>query len=352
MSGPVPARVDRAAKETLLGLIDHATACGWTLSRVCVVLGLDRRRAWRWQARRAAGALDDARPGGRAIHGLLPGERDEIVKLFEVWGDIDRSHRKLAHRGSYLGRVWVSPSTVDRVLAGHGLKLAGLPRAERAARSPWPDWCEWRPNQLWCWDGTEFGACLTAKHAYAIVDVVSKKWIATHLTAAPDSVAARVLFARALDSEGFLTEELAARLADPDAQPPDGDETPLLAALSDNGPEMRAGDTAKFMAICSIAQQFGRPSTPTDQAWIESLCGHVKTEHPHLETLEDPGDLRRELERVRRHYNTVRLHEAIGYVTPHDEHTGRGDAIRQARRDGLARADAERRAWHRNRHLQ
>ena len=48
------------------------------------------------------------------MHGLLGWERDEIVRLFEAWGDVDRSHRKLAHRGSWLGRVWVSPSTVDR----------------------------------------------------------------------------------------------------------------------------------------------------------------------------------------------------------------------------------------------
>ena len=41
------------------------------------------------------------------------------------------------------------------------------------------------------------------------------------------------------------------------------------------------------------------------------------------------------LQRVRIEYNTVRLHESIGYVTPDDEHTGRGEAIRQARRDGL-----------------
>lgn len=249
-----------------------------------------------------------------------------------------------------MGRVWVSPSTVDRVLAASGLKLAGTPRPKRAAKTPWPQWCQWRPNQLWCWDGTQFPACGPAKHAYAIVDVVTRKWIATHLTATPDSVAARVLFARALDSEGLLTQELANRLADPDAVPPD-DGVPLLVAVSDNGPEMRAGDTAKFMAICSIAQHFGRPSTPTDQAWIESLFGHIKTEHPHLETLDDPADLARELERVRNHYNTVRLHEAIGYVTPDDEHTGQGHRIREDRRQGLKRADAQRRAWHRNQPL-
>ena len=34
----------------------------------------------------------------------------------------------------------------------------------------------------------------------------------------------------------------------------------------------------------------------------------------------------------------MRLHAGIGYVTPDDEHTGRGDAVRQARRNGLAAA--------------
>ena len=86
MSGGVPARVDGAAKTTLLELIDDATAAGWTHSRVCTVLGVDRRRAWRWTQRRADGTLDDARPGGRPIHSLLGSERDEIVALFDEWG--------------------------------------------------------------------------------------------------------------------------------------------------------------------------------------------------------------------------------------------------------------------------
>jgi len=44
------------------------------------------------------------------------------------------------------------------------------------------------------------------------------------------------------------------------------------------------------------------------------------------------------MDRLRTHYNTVRLHEGIGYVTPHDKHHGRGKAIRAARRAGLAAA--------------
>jgi hypothetical protein len=54
--------------------------------------------------------------------------------------------------------------------------------------------------------------------------------------------------------------------------------------------------------------------------------------------IEDPLVLAAELERVRCHHNSVRSHEGIGYVTPDDEHAGRGEAIRQARRDGLAAA--------------
>ena len=110
---------------------------------------------------------------------------------------------------------------------------------------------------------------------------------------------------------------------------------------------MRSGETRAFMALLTIGQHFGRPYTPTVQAWIETLWGHVKAEHPHLTTIADPAVLAAELERARHDYNTVRLHQGIGYVTPDDEHAGRGDTIRQARRDGLSAADTARRAAHR-----
>ena len=91
------------------------------------------------------------------------------------------------------------------------------------------------------------------------------------------------------------------------------------------------------------------PPHPTDQDWIETLFGHVKGEWPHLEKIRDPGELDRELERARLEYNSVRLHAAIGYVTPDEEHEGRGDAIRAARRDGLTRARENRIAYRRTR---
>ncbi len=73
---------------------------------------------------------------------------------------------------------------------------------------------------------------------------------------------------------------------------------PLLLAISDNGPQMRSVSTREFLAGVAIAQQFGArtpPHTPQDQAWIESLFGHVKGEWPHLEKIRDPGELDAEL---------------------------------------------------------
>jgi putative transposase len=128
--------VDEGVKAGLLDLVDHAVERGWSARRAAALLGLDHVRLGRWEARRAAGQLADRAPGGHPLHGLLEAERAAIVALFEAWGQIDRSHRKLAHRGSRLGLVHVSESTVRRVLAAEGYVLPGQPPREPIPRTP------------------------------------------------------------------------------------------------------------------------------------------------------------------------------------------------------------------------
>jgi putative transposase len=105
LSGRVPSRVDAATKAGLLGLLQQAVGAGWEFRAACQVLELGPVRAYRWLGRLAADELADHRPGGSSLHGLLDEETAEIVALFHEWGEVDRSHRKLAHRGSYLERV-------------------------------------------------------------------------------------------------------------------------------------------------------------------------------------------------------------------------------------------------------
>ena len=96
-----------------------------------------------------------------------------------------------------------------------------------------------------------------------------------------------------------------------------------------------------------------RPGTPTDQAWIETLFGHIKAEFPHLDRITDTAVLRAELEIVRERYNAVPLHAGVGDVAPNDEHERRGNTIRFARKQGLAEARERRIAYHRQqRHQQ
>jgi len=343
-AGPVPARVDGDVKAGLLALVDHATGNGpgqggWSLRRTAAVLGVDHVRLLRWQARAALGRLEDARPGpAQAPHALLDHERAAILKVAEEWGDIDRSHRKLAHRGSRLDAFYASESTVLRVLTDHGVHLpAPAPREPLPARA-WPTWAELVPGVIWIYDFTHFRA--SRRCAVAVLDVVSRYWLATVVSAEESSTQVEVAFTRALVADGkehLLDEPLLTELAS-GVVPDDDDRVPVLLAVSDNGPQMTSKATAVFMAGARIAQHFGRPSTPNDQAWVESFFGHLKGEWPHLDRIVDPGDLEAELDRLRTHYNTIRLHEGIGYVTPEDEHHGCGQAIRDARRAGLDNA--------------
>jgi transposase InsO family protein len=342
--------VDAATKAGLLDLLAEATDAGWTLRRAAHVLELGELRAHRWLARRAGGRLADKAPGGHPMHGLLAEEVAEILALFDQWGDTDRSHRKLAHRGSYLGRIWVSPSSVRRVLHERDLYFRARPRPGSSVRKPFPDWVDYTPNSIWIYDTTHFPAAGMA--VLIIEDLVSRKWITEVVSVEETSTQVELAFTQALEIEGLLAE--VERRADGRVDPRVDDQArPILLAVSDNGPQMTSGSTREFMALCAIAQHFGRPGTPTDQAWIESLNGHLKLEYPHLLAIRDPATLRAELATVREHYCGVRLHEGIGYVTPNDEHEGRGGAIRKARQAGLEQSRLRRLAWHRqNRHTQ
>ena len=212
-------------------------------------------------------------------------------------------------------------------------------------RKPFPEWVEYRPNQIWIYDTTHF---TRARAAVTIVeDLVSRKWLAHIVSSEETSTQVEVVFTDALAAEGLLSavERRADGRVDVATDDPG---RPILLAVSDNGAQMTSGSTREFMALCAIAQHFGRPGTPTDQAWIESFNGHLKAEYPHLESITDIAVLRRELDLIRPRWNGVRLHAGIGYVTPDDEHEGRGPTIRKAREAGLEAARLRRLAYHRS----
>ena len=94
-----------------------------------------------------------------------------------------------------------------------------------------------------------------------IQDLVSRKWITEVVSVEETSTQVEVGFTDALDTEGLLdaVERRQDGLVDLDT---DDEARPILLAVSDNGPQMTSGSTREFMALCAIAQHFGRPGTP------------------------------------------------------------------------------------------
>ena len=154
--GPVPARVSAETKLELLGLIDGAVKDGWAHTRACRVLDLPTFA-------RTAGVRGCGRPAASrtavrsasAVHRLLSWEEQAILDLIEKWGWVDRSHRKLAHRGSYTGTVFVSPSTLLRVALKHRVELPGEPFRPRPRMPAFPE-VPWEKNRIWIWDASHF----------------------------------------------------------------------------------------------------------------------------------------------------------------------------------------------------
>ena len=207
-------------KLELMGLVDGAVAAGWAHVRVCRVLQIEDVRVHRWRARLAeAGSLDDRSPIGAAVHRILDWEEQAILDLIEQWGPTDRSHRKLAYRGSYTGTVFVAPSTLLRVALKHRVELPGERFRPRPPRPAFPE-ISWERNRIWIWDASHFTRC--ERVAYAIVDVVTRYWIGYLLTSEQTHTQVQLLFARTLENEGLLGD---------DGLPPDRDgEGPILVA--------------------------------------------------------------------------------------------------------------------------
>jgi putative transposase len=252
--------------------------------------------------------------------------------------------------------VHVSESTVRRVLAAEGLVLEGLPPREPAPRAPWPDWLAWKPNRVWAYDFTHWTRARRA--SIALLDVVSRKWLATLTSAQESSTQAGAAFTMALEAEGLLeaageraTAALREAIASGEkdkvhALAGDG-QLPLLLAISDNGPQMRSHSTREFLAEVAIAQQFGRPAYPARPGVDRDPV------RPRQRRVAAPGEDHRPPRARRRaiprpgRIQRGALARLDRLCHPDDEHEGRGDVIRQQRRDGPAQARENRIAYRR-----
>jgi transposase InsO family protein len=249
-------------------------------------------------------------------HWLEDWERDAILTFHETHPL--EGYRRLSFMMLDARTVAVSPSTVYRVLkkAGRLDRFRGTPSKKGTGfQQPL------QPHEHWHVDITYLNIAGTFYYLCAVLDGYSRVLVHWEIRERMTEADVETILQRAREQY-------------PEATP---------RIISDNGPQFIAKDFKEFVRISGMTHVRTSPYYPQSNGKMERWNQTVKvtTIRPNA-----PGSLdeaRRLVATFVAHYNTKRLHSAIGYVTPADKLAGRETAIWAARDQQLEAARERRR---------
>ena len=256
-------------------------------------------------------------------NGRIP--RDFWLREWEKQAILDFSdryplegYRRLAFMTLDQDVVAVSPSSVYRVLkaAGRIGRGPGTP-STRGTGFVQPT----RPHEHWHIDISHLNLCGTFYYLCSILDGFSRAIIHWEIRERMTEADVETIVQRGRE-----------------AYP--GHQTRII---SDNGPQFIARDFKSFVREVGLEHVRTSPYYPQSNGKKERFYQTLKGEALRPQTPLSPDDARRVVGRFVTHYNGVRLHSAIGYVTPFDMLAGRADAIHAERDRKLEQARETRR---------
>jgi transposase InsO family protein len=92
--------------------------------------------------------------------------------------------------------------------------------------------------------------------------------------------------------------------------------------ISDNGPQFIARDFKEFIRLTGMTHVRTSPYYPQSNGKLERWHASLKRECVRPAAPDSPDAARRHIQKYVDHYNTVRLHSALSYVTPADKLAG------------------------------
>ena len=113
--------------------------------------------------------------------------------------------------------------------------------------------------------------------------------------------------------------------------------------ISDNGPQFIAKDFKQFIRLCGVTHVRTSPYYPQSNGKLERWHGSLKKECIRPAAIETLDQARRKVASYVDHYNHVRLHSSIGYITPADKLNGLESVIFAERDRKLEEARERRR---------
>ena len=246
----------------------------------------------------------------------LEGWEKEAIVNFHLKNPLE-GYRRLTFMMLDADVVAVSPASVWRVLSQAGLlaKWNGQPsRKGTGFEQPLG------PHQHWHVDVSYINICGTFYYLCSVLDGYSRFIVHWDLRESMREADIEIILERAKEKY-------------PEVRP---------RVISDKGPQFIARDFKEFIRISGMTHVRTSPSYPQSNGKIERWHKSLKAECIRPGTPLSPEDARRLIGQYVDHYNTVRLHSAIGYVTPADMLAGRQAEIHAARDRKLEEARRER----------
>ena len=268
---------------------------------------------YRWQSRYGQ-VLTPHGPTPRE-HWLTPDERTRILQ-YHAQHPLE-GYRRLTYMMLDADMVAVSPASVYRVL-----KQAGV--LDRWTRTPSRKGTGFEQplasHEHWHIDVSHLNICGTFYYLCSVIDGATRYIVHWEIRAAMKESDVELILQKAL--EKF-----------PEARP---------RIISDNGPQFVAKDFKEFIRMAQLTHVRTSPHYPQSNGKKERWFQTLKREAIRPKTPLDLEQARAVVAEFVQHYNEVRLHSALGYITPKDKLEGREKQIWKDR-DAKLEAARERR---------
>ena len=305
-----------ALRDEVVGFVEEwSVRTGLPVKRLLKWLGLSGGKYHAWKARRGA---PNRHNGAQPRHfWLLAWEREAIIS-FAV-GHPQEGYRRLTYMMLDADVVAVSPSSVYRVLKEAGLLGRQTPAAStKGGGFTAPS----EPHQHWHIDVSYINLAGTFYYLCAVLDGYSRYIVHWEIRERMQEPDIEIILQRA-------------RKRVPAARP---------RIISDNGPQFIAKDFKEYIRLMGMTHVRTSPFYPQSNGKLERWHQSLKRECIRPNSPVSIDDARRLVGEYVAAYNEVRLHSAIGYITPQDKLLGRAEAIFAERKAKLAAAAAHRAA--------